>query len=94
MAAGSLVILASLGPPGLIGLIRFYMCGKFADILATETAHPVNFIFRLIKNMKTKITTFITEKYHSHHGSQFKVKISSVKVPMKRNFGLSFYCLT
>ena len=37
------------------------MCGKFADILATEKALSVNFILGLINNMKTKITTFRTE---------------------------------
>ena len=34
--------------------IGFYMCGKFADILATEKALSVNFILRLIKNTKKK----------------------------------------
>ena len=29
--------------------IGFYMCGKFADILATEKALSVNFILSLIK---------------------------------------------
>ena len=29
--------------------IGFYMCGKFADILATEKAVSVNFILGLIK---------------------------------------------
>ena len=33
------------------------MCGKFADILATEKAVSVNFILSLIKNGKTKIST-------------------------------------
>ena len=34
--------------------IGFYMCGKFADILATEKALSVNFIFGLIKTPKLK----------------------------------------
>ena len=60
--------------------IGFCMCGKFADILATEKALSVNFILSLIKNTKTKISTLRTEYNHTHHGSQFKLKISSVNV--------------
>ena len=41
--------------------IGFYMCGKFADILATEKAFSVNFMLSLIKNAKTKISTLRTE---------------------------------
>ena len=41
--------------------IGFYMCGKFADILATEKALSINFILSLIKNAKTKISTLRTE---------------------------------
>ena len=42
--------------------IGFCMCGKFADILATEKAFSVNFILNLIKkNTKTKISTLRTE---------------------------------
>ena len=41
--------------------IGFYMCGKFADILATEKAFSVNFMHGLIKNAKTKISTLRTE---------------------------------
>ena len=40
------------------------MCGKFADILATEKALSVNFILSLIKNAKTKISTLRTESNH------------------------------
>ena len=39
----------------------FYVCGKFADILATEKALSVNFILSLIKNTKTKFSTLRTE---------------------------------
>ena len=52
----------------------FYMCGKFADILATEKALSVDFILNLIKNNKTKISTLRTEENHTHHRSQFKLK--------------------
>ena len=41
--------------------ICIYMCGKFADILATEKVLSVNFILSLIKNTKTKITASWTE---------------------------------
>ena len=41
--------------------IGFYMCGKFADILATEKAFSVNFMLSLTKNAKTKISTLRTE---------------------------------
>ena len=42
--------------------IDFYICGKFADILATEKALSVNFILSLIKkNTKTKISILRTE---------------------------------
>ena len=41
--------------------IGFYMCRKFADILATEKALSVNFILSLIKNAKTKISTLRIE---------------------------------
>ena len=41
--------------------IGSYMCGKFADILATEKAHSVNFILSLIKNTKTEISSLRTE---------------------------------
>ena len=60
--------------------IDFYMCGKLADILATEKALSVNFILSLIKNAKTEISTLRTEQSHTHHGSQFKLKISSVNI--------------
>ena len=56
------------------------MCGKIADILATEKSLSVNFILSLIKNTKTKNSTLRTEYMynHTHHGSQFKLKTSSV----------------
>ena len=57
------------------------MCGKFADILATEKALSVYFILGLTeKNTRTKNSTLRTEQNHTHHGSRFKLKISSVDV--------------
>ena len=41
--------------------IGFYICGKFADILAIEKALSVNLILSFIKNAKTKISTSRTE---------------------------------
>ena len=42
--------------------IGLYMCGKIADILATEKALSVDFILSLIKkNTKTKNSTLRTE---------------------------------
>ena len=70
------------------------MCGKIADILATEKALSVNFILSLIKNTKTKISTLRTEQNHTHHGSQFKLKISSVNVQMRKTCVIPFLCFS
>ena len=68
------------------------MRGKIADILATEKALSVNFIYNIIKNTKTKNSTLRAEQNHTHHGSKFKLKISSVNVQMRKTCFIPFPC--